>query len=308
MGKGPELGGRRRNLYAELSREKHPFSAANSMPVQFVLSIQSEVVYGHVGQGAARFALQKQGFEVLALPTVLLSNHPGHGGATGETIPAAKLRSLLQGLAARGIFKDVVAILSGYLGEPAHTEIVAEAVDLVRQKNPKALYLCDPVFGDDNGAYAKLGVAEAMARDLIPIADIVTPNRFELVSLTARQVSDPATAIAAAKALGRPETVVTSVPIAAGQIGAVAVKAGQAWAAGGPKLDDVPNGTGDLLSALYLSGRVKGLETASALGHATGAVHALARRASEQGLKELPLIEYQADLEREFPSAAQVSG
>lgn len=276
------------------------------MPAPYILSIQSEVVYGHVGHGAARFALQKQGFEVLALPTVLLSNHPGHGRAAGETIPAPKLKSLLNGLVSLNIFKDIAAVLSGYLGEPAQTQIIVEAVDLVRQANPKALYLCDPVFGDDDGAYAKLGVAEAMARDLIPIADIVTPNRFELVSLTAQQIAGPASAVAAAKALGRPETVVTSVPVVPGEIGAVAVKGTDAWAASGAKLEDVPNGTGDLLSALYLGGRLGGLGPGHALGRATGVVHALAGHASRQKLSELPLIEYQAELARDHAPADRI--
>lgn len=266
------------------------------MPAPFVLSIQSEVVYGHVGNGAARFALQVLGFEVLALPTVLLSNHPGHGGMTGETIPAEKLRALLRGLAMRGIFKNTVAIVSGYLGEAAQAQIVLEAIDAVRQDNPSAIYMCDPVFGDDSGAYGKLGVAEAIARDLIPLADIVTPNRFELVSLSARQVTDAASALSAAKTLGRKETIVTSVPIAQDRIGAIALQAGHAWIAGGPKLDGVPNGTGDLLSALYLGWRLKGETPASALGRATSAVHALAAVASIRGMKELPLIECQAEL------------
>lgn len=273
------------------------------MPATFVLSIQSEVVYGHVGQGAARFALQMLGFDVLALPTVLLSNHPGHGSMTGETVPTDKLRTLMRGLAARGLFRDTIAVLSGYLGEPAHAHFVAEAVEAVRRENPETTYLCDPVFGDEDGAYAKPGIAEAMARDLIPIADIVTPNRFELVSLTARQITDPATGIAAAKALGRPETVVTSIPMGREQIGAVAVRSGKAWGAGGPRLLDVPNGTGDLLSALYLGWRLRGLGPAEALGRSTGVVHALASAASAQNLKELPLIAEQKELLRAFGTA-----
>jgi pyridoxine kinase len=263
------------------------------MSAPFVLSIQSEVVYGHVGNGAARFALQRLGFEVLALPTVLLSNHPGHGGMTGETIPAQKLKALLSGLAARGVFKNTIAILSGYLGEAAQAAVVAEAVQMVRRENPAAMYLCDPVFGDDDGAYAKPGVAEAMARDVLPLADIVTPNRFELVSLTARQIADPASAVAAAKVLGRPETVVTSVPMEGSTIGAIAVRGQSAWRAGGPKLDNVPNGTGDLFSALYLGWRLKGAAPDRALGNATAAVHTLAADASANRRNELPLIAMQ---------------
>jgi pyridoxine kinase len=275
------------------------------MSAPFILSIQSEVVYGHVGNGAARFALQKLGFEVLALPTVLLSNHPGHGGATGETISAAKLRVLLQGLAGRGVFQQTVAVLSGYLGEPDHAQVVAEAVASVRNRNPGALFLCDPVFGDEGGAYGKLGVAEAIARDLIPIADIVTPNRFELVSLAARRIEDARSAIAAAKSLGRPETLVTSVPLET-QIGAMAVAHGKAWVASGSKLENVPNGTGDLLSALYLGWRLRNIGPDAALGRSVAAVYALAKEASAKQLAELPLISMQDVLGADGPVAAEI--
>jgi len=146
-----------------------------------ILSIQSEVVHGHVGNSAARFALQRLGFDVWALPTVLLSNHPGYAKFKGETTPAAQLRALIAGLAENGWLASCAGIISGYLGSPDQAAVVAEAVAQVKNANPGALYLCDPVFGDDDGAYARPGVAEAMARHLVPLADIVAPNRFDRV-------------------------------------------------------------------------------------------------------------------------------
>src|SRR6185436_14130055 len=166
-------------------------------PRRAILSIQSDVVHGHVGNGAARFALQRLGIEVWALPTVLLSNHPGHPKFRGETTPPAQLRALVAGLAENGWLSRCVGIISGYLGAADQAAVVAEAVAQVKQANPSAHYLCDPVFGDDDGAYAKPGVAEAMARHLVPLADIVAPNRFELASLTARPVQSASDAVAA---------------------------------------------------------------------------------------------------------------
>lgn len=237
-----------------------------------VLSIQSEVAAGHVGNGAARFALQRLGVDVVALPTVLFSNHPGHGGFAGRAVPVADLEALLEGLTARGFLDGIDAVLSGYLGEAAQAECVREAVRTVKRRNPGALYLLDPVFGDEGGAYARPGVAEAMARHLLPLADIVAPNRFELASLSSRRIESAADAAAAARALGRPLVLATSVPCAGGAIGTAAVTAAEAFLASAPRAAHAPSGTGDLLAALFLGWRLKGAAIGEALGRAAGAV------------------------------------
>lgn len=279
------------------------------MTAPFVLSIQSEVVYGHVGQGAARFALQRLGFDVLALPTVLLSNHPGHGRPTGDVIASTTLNALVDGLAARDLLKRTMAIMSGYLGEAGHAKVVADAVRRVKSANPNAIYVCDPVFGDEGGAYARPGVAEAIARELVPISDIVTPNRFELSSLTARRIHDPATALAAGQFLGRPEALLTSIPFGTGQIGAVVRANNASWAGVGERFEGVPNGTGDLMTALYLGWRLKSCPPEQALGRALSAVHHLARIAGAERMAELPLIEEQGHLASDttWPIAAMPS-
>jgi pyridoxine kinase len=258
-----------------------------------VLSIQSDVVHGHVGNGAARFALQRLGYDVWALPTVLLSNHPGHPKFRGETTPTAQLRALLAGIADNGWLKNCVAILSGYLGAPDQAVFVAEAVAQVKQANPKALYLCDPVFGDDDGAYARPGVAEAMARHLVPLADILAPNRFELASLTARSVSDAASAVTAARSLGRREVLVTSVPFGA-DIGSLIVTRTEAFATVTPRHSGVPHGTGDLMSALYLEARVSGGSPKNALERGASATNAIIN--ASLGQEELALIAKQQSL------------
>jgi pyridoxine kinase len=255
-----------------------------------ILSLQSEVVYGYVGNSAARFALQRRGFDVWALPTTLLSNHPGHPEFRGEATSPQTLRALLAGLATNGWLHNCAAVLSGYLGHADQAEVVADAVHQVKQVNPRALYLCDPVFGDDNGAYAGPGVAEAMARRLIPLADILTPNRFELASLTARQVASPGDAVIAARALARREVLVTSVPFACGEIGTLIVERERAAATMTEKIPDTPHGTGDLMAALYLAARLNGARPVEALESAASATHSLILASVAARGDELALI------------------
>ena len=256
-----------------------------------VLSIQSEVVYGHVGNGAARFALQRLGVDVLALPTVLFSNHPGHGGVRGRATPAGELAALLEGLAERGFLDGIDAVLSGYLGDPEQAGVVRDAVVRVKRLNPKALYLLDPVFGDEGGAYARPGVAEAMARHLLPLADIVTPNRFELASLTSRRIENEADAAAAARLLGRPWVAATSIPVD-GLIGTLLVSARTETAAliHGERIDHAVSGTGDLFAALLLGRLVRGETFGKAAQRAIESVTALIAAARDAGLNEMPLV------------------
>lgn len=261
-----------------------------------VLSIQSEVVHGHVGNGAARFALQRLGFDVWAVPTVLLSNHPGHGRFRGETIAAAQLGGLVEGLAAHGWLGRCAGVISGYLGAADQARVVADAVRRVKAANPKALYLCDPVFGDEGGAYARLGVAEAMARDLVPLADILTPNRFELSSLTSRKIESVGDAVVAARTMGKAEVVATSVPFAGERIGTVAVTVVEAWATSAPRLDDAPSGSGDLLAALYLAARLKGVAPKDALARASSSVDCILRASTAARADEMMLVARQGDL------------
>jgi pyridoxine kinase len=263
-------------------------------PRRAILSIQSEVVYGHVGNGAARFALERLGFEVWALPTVQLSNHPGHAKFRGETTSAANLRALLAGIAENGWLNQCAAVISGYLGSADQADVIAEAVGQVKQANPHAIYLCDPVFGDDAGAYAKPGVAEAMARRLVPLADILAPNRFELASLTARSIANASDAITAARSLARAEVLVTSVPFGAGNIGSIALTRSEAVATVTPRLEGVPNGTGDLLAAIYLASRLRKCAPRQALEAAASATFAVIN--ASLGADELALIPAQDQL------------
>lgn len=220
-----------------------------------VLAISSQVVYGHVGNAAGVFALQRLGHEVWPVPTVLLAHHPGHGAPAGRRFSAEELSALVDGLAARGWLGRIDAVLSGYLGGGEQAEVVASTVARVKRVNPSALYLCDPVLGDaESGLYASPGVAEAMTR-LVAKADITTPNLFELHHLAGPpDFSDP---VAMARRLGVPCVVTTSAPADPDQIGVLCLVDGAAWQMETPlfRVPEgrmAPKGTGDLFAALLL--------------------------------------------------------
>ncbi len=258
-----------------------------------ILSFQSDVVRGHVGHGAARFALQRLGYEYWAVPTVLLSHHPGHGKPASLPMSADAMRAITQSLETRFGFSGVKAVLQGFLAQAAQAEVVRDAVIAVRRANPEALFLCDPVFGDDDGAYGAPGVAEAMARHLLPLADIATPNRFELSSLTSQHITDVESAMRAARALSRKIVVATSIPDAGG-LATLAVTPTDAFAVTTPHHGNVAHGTGDLLAALLLGHLVAGRTISDALGLAASATDAIIR--TSLGRDELALVANQQAL------------
>ena len=158
--------------------------------VPAVLSLQSRVAYGHVGNAASVFPLQRLGIEAWALDTVTFSNHTGHGRWRGSVVAAAQIASLFEGIAALGILPGIDAVLSGYLGDAATGPVLLDIVEEVRAANPDVLFCCDPVIGDvETGSYVTDGIAEFFRDRALALADIVTPNRFELEYLTGAPVA-----------------------------------------------------------------------------------------------------------------------
>lgn len=268
--------------------------------VPTILSISSQVVYGHVGNSAIVPALQALGCEVLALPTVLLAHHPGHRPPTGRGTPSAELAALLDGLDQVGALAGASAMLSGYLGRAENAGVAADAITRLRQHHAGALYLCDPVIGDDGRVYVGEGVEDAIRTRLLPLADILTPNHFELERLSGQRVSTLAQALAAARALVRlgPRTVVvTSLQheqLSADRIATLAVTAHEAWMVSTARLQRVPRGSGDLVAALLLGRLVLGSPVAQALSLAASAVHEVL--AASAGLPEMCLVAQRASL------------
>jgi pyridoxine kinase len=258
-----------------------------------VLSIQSGVVYGHVGNSAAQFCLQRMGHEAWRIDTVRFSNHPGHGGFAGEVTAAAEIGGLVAALDARGWLAGCDALLSGYLGAADQGAAVLGAAARLRAANPGALWLLDPVIGDDGRVFVKPGIPEFMRDAAVPAADIVTPNAFELSWLAGLPVHDVASAAAAARRLrGARRTTVLATGIRTGDdaIATLALHDGGIHVVETPRVDMPANGTGDSFAALFLGRLLATRDVADALGHAASAVCALLRATAARGERELALV------------------
>lgn len=273
-----------------------------------VLSVQSRVSYGHVGNAAAVFALQRLGCEAWALDTVAFSNHTGHGRWRGSLVPPQQVAELFDGIAEVGVLPQCDAVLSGYLGAAETGPVLLDIVGRVKAANPRALFCCDPVIGDvDTGSYVRPGIAEFFRDRALALADIVTPNRFELEFLTGEAVSGIAEAAAAARELRRrgPATVLlTSLETGADRIAMLAVGDDGAWVVETPRLPVMLNGCGDVTAALFLARRLRGESLAEALAATAAAMFALIEATAARGRAELALVELQDELvspTRKFP-------
>ena len=274
-----------------------------------VLSVQSRVAYGHVGNAASVFPLQRLGCEAWALDTVAFSNHTGHGQWRGSVVPAAQLAELFQGIAALGILPDIDAVLSGYLGDAGTGPVLLDIVAQVRAANPDALFCCDPVIGDiETGSYVSDGIAEFFRDTALGLADVVTPNRFELEFLTGRTVATLAEAAAAAERLreaGPSIVLLTSLDTAAEQMTMLAAGPDGAWAVETPHLPVTLNGCGDVTAALFLAHLLRGARLDEALSLTASAIFAVIDTTRSLGRYELALVAAQDQLaspSRRFPA------
>ncbi len=248
-----------------------------------ILSLQSSVAYGHVGNAAARAVLTLSGHELWAVDTVCFSNHPGYGRFRGRVVPPGEVAELLAGLEDLGLFARVDAVLTGYLGDAGNAALIAATIDRVRVARPDVLVLVDPVMGDvsETGVgrlFVRPAVPEAIKSNLVPRAGLVTPNVFELAELAERPIETAeALAIAAAAVLAQgPAQVVvtgwTGPEVPAGRIDTLGFAAGEAWRVRVPRLDRRFDGAGDSFAALLLAELLAGRPFRSAL---EGAVSAL---------------------------------
>ena len=263
-----------------------------------VISIQSQVAYGHVGNSAAVFPLQMHGIDVIAVSTTLLSNRPGYPTIRGRVLDAQLVADLLLGVEERGALETCRMILSGYLGSPEIAAVVADFVQRAKARHPALLYCCDPVLGDrDRGLFVQADIPPLVRDRLCRLADIITPNHFEFEWLCGAKATTTDQAIAQAQALlarGPSTVVVTSAEVADvpdGQIETLAVERSQAWRVRTPKLPISPSGTGDLFAALFVAARVRGSDTPDALGHAVSAIFGVLERTASSGTEEMRIVE-----------------
>ncbi len=266
-----------------------------------ILSIQSWVSYGHVGNASAVFPLQRLGANVWSIHTVQFSNHTGYGHWTGQVYSGQSVRDLVDGIAARDALRSCDAVLSGYMGDAEIGEAILHAVDQVRAANPTAVYCCDPVIGDtDTGVYVRPGIEAFMRDRTLPQADIATPNRFELERLTGlpcATIEDAKTAVTALAATMRPGgprcVLLTSLETATtpgDHIDMMVAEGGAFHILRTPRLPVSVNGAGDAIAALFLFHRLNTGSAVQALEAAGSSIHGLLRRTAEAGSREIQLI------------------
>jgi pyridoxine kinase len=255
-----------------------------------VIVISSHVARGSVGNRAAVFALETLGFPVWAVPTVILPWHPGHGRATRIVPDTEQFSALLDDLARAPWLGEVAAVLSGYLGDASQAGPIASLVAAVRARNPKALYICDPIMGDKAGLYVAQDIAEAQRDHLLPIADIATPNRFELEWTSGTKLDDIKSVMAAALDAGPPTMLVTSAPaMMSGGTGNLLLTANDALLSEHRIIDRPPNGLGDLTAAVFLARWLDGQPAGKALQSTTASVFEILARTAKRGADELTL-------------------
>lgn len=263
----------------------------SSSPAEIV-AISSHVVRGAVGNRAVVFALETMGFPVWSLPTVILPWHPGHGPSTRITTPDGQFAAAIEDMTNSRWSGQIRAVVTGYFGSPAQVAPAARMIRRLKEKTPDLVYACDPVIGDSGGLYVPVAVAEAIRDELIPLADITTPNRYELGWLSGASLDSNAQIIEAALALGPGKVLVTSaVPMMAGGIGNLLLTDRVALLAEHRMIGDAPNGLGDLTSALFLARLLKGETEERALQMTTAAVFEILARSVKRGADELMLSE-----------------
>lgn len=270
-----------------------------------VLSIQSAVSYGHVGNSAAVFPLQRLGHEVLPVNTVLFSNHTGYGAWRGPVVSGDDVREIVLGIEERGAMSGIGLVLSGYQGSPQIAEVILDAVERVKRANPDAVYACDPVMGNArSGCFVDPAIPPLLRDRVIPRADLITPNQFELGFLTGaldpeRDRPDLAAVIDAAhaaRALG-PETVLVTSHAHADSdpdtIGMLVVNGEGAWSTSTPRLPMKSNGSGDVTAALFSAHLVSTGDVATALARTASSVFDLLENTLEAKSRELRLVQSQ---------------
>lgn len=265
-----------------------------------ILSIQSAVAFGHVGNSAAVFPLQRIGVEVLPVYTVNFSNHTGYGAWRGPLISPEDVRDVLQGIEDRGVFPQIDVILSGYQGGEGIADVILDAVARVKEANPTAVYSCDPVMGNArSGCFVAPAIPVLLRDRVVPAADIITPNQFELGFLTDTEpdtLESTLTSVDLIRNTGPRTVLVTSVERPErpeGTIEMLAVDDSGAWIVQTPHIPMKANGSGDVTAALFTAHYRRTGDLADALARTTSSVFDLLQRTYESGERELQLVESQ---------------
>lgn len=267
------------------------------------LSIQSCVSYGHVGNSAVTFPLQRLGVRVWPIHTVLFSNHTGYGKWKGQICDVSVVRSIFEGVKDRGALHTASALLSGYMGSPDLGFVILDILKELKQINPALIYCCDPVMGDvGRGFFVPPAIQDFFKNNLIQQADIITPNHFELEFLSETHFDTIEGAVQAARkvmAMGPSVVLVTSLVLAENMensINMMAVDKNSVYLVTTPNLPLSLNGAGDLTAALFSHFYIKYQDISLALEHTISRVFSLITETYKNQSRELVLIEAQENL------------
>ncbi len=259
-----------------------------------ILSIQSHVAYGHVGNSAAVFPLQRLGHEVWPVLTVNFSNHTGYGDWRGPLIDPDDVTAVITGIEERGVLPTCDAVLSGYQGSPAIAGVVVDAVRRVKAANPAATYTCDPVMGNaKSGCFVNPEIPPIIRSQVVPVADVLTPNQFELGFLTdtdPHSLSEVLESADLARAMGPSTILVTSVETGDDSIGLMAVTDDGAWLVETPLLPMKANGSGDITAALFTAHLHTTGSPELAVARTVSSVYAVLQATLDSGERELRLV------------------
>ena len=268
-----------------------------------ILSIQSHVAYGHVGNSAAVFPLQRMGVEVWPVHTVQFSNHTGYGDWQGRVFDASMIREVVAGIEQRGVLAECDGVLSGYMGGADIGAAILDAVATVKAANPSARYCCDPVIGDvGRGIFVREGVPAFMKEKAVPAADIVTPNQFELDHLAGRASKTPQAARDAVKAvhdLGPRAILVTSLHTAETPRDAIYLLASDekgCFRLRTPRLPLVVNWAGDAMAALFFAHYLRSGKIEEALSRAASSIYGVLAKTAEAGAPEIQVVAAQEEI------------
>ncbi|CCH71996.1 Pyridoxamine kinase [Nostocoides australiense Ben110] len=268
-----------------------------------IVSIQSAVAYGHVGNSAAVFPMQRLGVEVWPVYTVNFSNHTGYGAWKGPLIAADDVRAVITGMEERDAFGEVDAVLSGYQGGNEIGGVIIDAVARVKAANPSAIYACDPVMGNaKSGCFVHPDIPILLREKVVPVADLITPNQFELGFLTHTEpetLEDTLASVDKAREMGPSTVLVTSVlrpDRPEDTIEMLAVHGDEAWLVQTPHIPFKVNGSGDVTAALFTAHLLDSGRADDALARTVSSVYAVLKRTFESGRRELQLVQSQEEI------------
>ena len=268
-----------------------------------ILSIQSHVAYGHVGNDAAVFTLQRMGVEVWPVHTVQFSNHTGYGDWKGRVFDSDMINEVVAGIAQRGVLGECGGVLSGYMGSVDIGAAILDAVAAVKCANPNARYCCDPVIGDvGRGIFVREGIPDFMKNKAVPVADVITPNQFELDCLSqraSRTLREARDAVKALHDLGPRVVLVTSLHTDETPLDSIDLLASDAngcFALRTPRLPVTVNGAGDAIAALFFAHYLRNGNVGEALSRSASSIFGMLARTAEVNAREIQLVAAQDEI------------